>query len=98
MIQEIKASKLNVGRFIEEKVREIRAAVGGGTAINALSGGVDSSTVTMLGHRALGKQLKTVFIENGLMRAGEPEQVVGTFKQLGVPVQVVDARAEFFAA
>jgi len=67
-------------------------------AINALSGGVDSSTVTMLGHRALGKRLKTVFIENGLMREGEPEQVVSLFQKLGVTVEVVDANKEFFAA
>jgi len=98
MIQEITAKKLNAKRFIDEKVSEIRTAVGDGTAINALSGGVDSSTVTMLGHRALGKQLKTVFVENGLMREGEPEQVVGFFKELGVTVDIVDARSEFFAA
>jgi GMP synthase (glutamine-hydrolysing) len=67
-------------------------------AINALSGGVDSSTVTMLGHRALGKRLKTIFVENGLMREGEPEQVVGRFEALGVPVEIVDARKEFFEA
>ena len=67
-------------------------------AINALSGGVDSSTVTMLGHRALGERLQTVFVENGLMRAGEAEQVVGFFRALGVTVEVVDARSEFFAA
>jgi GMP synthase (glutamine-hydrolysing) len=72
--------------------------VGAGIAINALSGGVDSSTVTMLGHRALGSRLKTVFIENGLMRQGEPERVAAVFEQLGVPVEVVDARKEFFAA
>jgi GMP synthase (glutamine-hydrolysing) len=72
--------------------------VGEGRAINALSGGVDSSTVTLLGHRALGGRLKTVFIENGLMRAGEAEQVTGLFRALGVGVEVVDARAEFFAA
>ncbi|MCX7013931.1 MAG: ExsB family transcriptional regulator, partial [Candidatus Sumerlaeota bacterium] len=98
MIQEITAQELNTDRFIREKVQEIRDAVGEGMAINALSGGVDSSTVTMLGHRALGKRLKTVFIENGLMRAGEPEQVVSLFHTLGVTVEVVDARKEFFAA
>ena len=54
MIEEITLRELDAGRFIEEKVAEIRAAVGEGTAINALSGGVDSSVVTMLGHRALG--------------------------------------------
>jgi GMP synthase (glutamine-hydrolysing) len=98
MIKEITVQELNTEQFIHEKVGEIKAAVGEGLAINALSGGVDSSTVTMLGHRALGNQLKTVFIENGLMREGEPEQVVGFFRDLGVTVEVVDARQEFFLA
>jgi GMP synthase (glutamine-hydrolysing) len=98
MNQEITAGKLNAGRFIDEKVAEIKAAVGTGTAINALSGGVDSSTVTMLGHHALGKQLRTVFIENGLMREGEAKRVVSLFDRMGVKVEVVDAREEFFLA
>jgi len=98
MIKEITVKELNTESFINDKVKEIKDAVGEGTAINALSGGVDSSTVTMLGHRALGKRLKTVFIENGLMRAGEPEQVAGFFRALGVSVEIVDARKEFFAA
>jgi GMP synthase (glutamine-hydrolysing) len=98
MTKEITAQKLNTDRFINEKVKEIRGAVGDGMAINALSGGVDSSTVTMLGHKALGKRLKTLFIENGLMREGESEQVVGFFQNLDVTVEVVDARKEFFAA
>jgi len=84
MNQEITAAELNAPRFIDEKVADIKAAVGTGTAINALSGGVDSSTVTMLGHRALGKQLRTVFIENGLMREGEAGRVVGLFDRVGV--------------
>jgi len=83
---------------IQGKVAEIREAVGSGTAINALSGGVDSSTVTMLGHRALGDRLKTVFVQNGLMREGEAERVVELFRDLGVEVRVVDARKEFFDA
>lgn len=98
MPDEITARTLDTTSFIDEKVKEISAAVGNGTAINALSGGVDSSTVTMLGHRALGGRLQTVFIENGLMRAGEAERVVRLFSALGVPVAVVDARTEFFAA
>ena len=98
MIQEITARELDTERFINEKVKEIRDAVGDGTAINALSGGVDSSTVTMLGHRALGDRLRTVFIENGLMREGEPERVQGLFRTLGVKVEIVDARDEFFGA
>jgi len=98
MTKEITAQELNTDRFINEKVKQIRGAVGDGIAINALSGGVDSSAVTMLGHKALGKRLKTLFIENGLMREGEPEQVVGFFRDLDVTVEVVDARKEFFAA
>ncbi len=98
MIKEITAQELNSERFINDKVKEIQRAVGDGIAINALSGGVDSSTVTMLGHRALGRRLKTVFIENGLMREGESEQVAGLFQKLDVTVEVVDAHKEFFAA
>ena len=98
MIKEITAQELNIDLFINEKIKEIKGAVGDGMAINALSGGVDSSTVTILGHRALGNGLKTVFIENGLMREGEPEQVAGFFRKLGVTIEVVDMRKEFFAA
>jgi len=98
LTNEISAQELNTESFISEKFKEIKDAVGDGTAINALSGGVDSSTVTMLGHRALGSHLKTVFIENGLMRDREGEQVVGFFQKLGVTVEIVDARKEFFAA
>ena len=98
MIKEITARELNSERFINDKVKEIQHAVGDGMAINALSGGVDSSTVTMLGHRALGKRLKTVFIENGLMREGESEHVAALFQKLGIFVEVIDAHKEFFAA
>ncbi len=98
MTKEITLKELNTDLFIAEKVDEIKSIVGNGMAINALSGGVDSSVVTMLGHKALGKQLRTVFVENGLMRQGEAEQVVGFFKKLGVTVEVIDARKEFFDA
>jgi GMP synthase (glutamine-hydrolysing) len=98
MIKEITAQKLNTRNFIQEKVKEIKGIVGDGIAIDALSGGVDSSTVTMLGHRALGNRLRTVFVQNGIMREGEPEQVVNFFKKLGVTVEVIDAQNEFFAA
>jgi len=98
MISEINVQDLNTDLFISDKVNEIRAAVGDGTAINALSGGVDSSVVTMLGHRALGKRLRTVFIQNGLMRQGEPEAVARVFKKLGVTVEIIDAQKEFLDA
>ncbi len=97
-IREIKAGNLNTKQFIRDKVRAIQEAVGSGTAINALSGGVDSSVVTALGHRALGTQLKTYFIDNGIMREGEPARVAAAFKKLGIRVEVLDASKEFFAA
>lgn len=98
MIKEITPQELNPSLFIDGKVNEIKNIVGKGTAINALSGGVDSSVVTMLGHKALGKNLKTVFIDNGIMREGEPALVAGLFKKLGVEVKIVDAKNEFFSA
>jgi GMP synthase (glutamine-hydrolysing) len=85
-------------QFVEEQVADIRRCVGSGTAINALSGGVDSSVVTALGHRALGDRLKTVFIDTALMREGEPKRVVSTFAELGIPVELIDARQEFIDA
>jgi GMP synthase (glutamine-hydrolysing) len=99
MILELSASSLDTARFIADQVAAIRAAVGdSGTAINALSGGVDSSVVTMLGHRALGDRLRTVIIENGLMRAGELERTAALFRALGVPVEIVPAEEAFFTA
>ena len=98
MINEITAQELDAERFIDEQLRKIQETVGDGIAINALSGGVDSSTVTMLGHRALDSRLRTVFIENGLMRQGEPKRVADLFRELGVTVEVIDARDEFFGA
>ena len=97
-MQEITLEALNADQFISDKVADIKAVVGDRIAINALSGGVDSSVVTLLAHRALGEQLKSYFIENGLMREGESQQIVKWFADLGVKVEVVDARDKFFAA
>jgi len=85
-------------KFIEQQIEAIRNAVGEGLAINALSGGVDSAVVTVLGHRALGQRLRTFFVDNALMRQGEPESVVKTFAELGVAVELVDAWQEFLDA
>ena len=97
-IDEIKTEDLDTAKFIDQKVSEITSIVSDGTAINALSGGVDSSVVTMLGHKALGDNLKTYFIENGLMRKDEPQQIVSLFKEMGIPVEIYDAKDEFFDA
>ncbi|MFC1646434.1 asparagine synthase-related protein, partial [Candidatus Omnitrophota bacterium] len=96
--EEITVQTLNPQEFIEEQARDISSAVGDGLAINALSGGVDSSAVTMLGHKALGSRLKTYFVDNGLMRQDEPQEIVSLFKNMGVEVQIVDAQREFFSA
>ena len=97
-LKELKLEDLNPEVFIEKQVEEIKSVVGSGLAINALSGGVDSSTVTLLGHRALGDRLKTCFIENGIMREGEPERIVSLFQTMGIPVEIVDAKQQFFDA
>jgi len=97
-IHEIPAANLDPRKFIEEQAGIISETVGTSIAINALSGGVDSSAVTLIGHKALGDRLKTYFVENGLMREGEPERVVSLFRDLGVRVELVDAREEFFKA
>jgi GMP synthase (glutamine-hydrolysing) len=97
-IREILLDDLNPQAFIDDQCRRIADQVGTSRAVNALSGGVDSSVTTMLAHRALGARLLTYFIDNGLMRQGEPQAVVAAMKRLGVPVELVDARREFFAA
>ncbi len=97
-VKEITASQLDAKKFIMEKTAEISRIVASGVAINALSGGVDSSAVTMLGHMALGERLKTYFIDNGIMREGEPQQIVSVFKKVGVTVEIFDAQDEFFDA
>jgi len=85
-------------KFVRRQIREIRRTVGKGKAISALSGGVDSAVTTVLAHRAIGKQLKVVFIDDGLMRQDEPRWVKSTFADLGVNVTIVRAAKQFFAA
>jgi GMP synthase (glutamine-hydrolysing) len=97
-VKEITMNDLNVKTFIDDQVKKIATAVGDGIAINALSGGVDSSVVTLLGHRALGTNLRTYFIDSGLMREGEPKYIASVFENLGVHVEIVDAQEQFFNA
>jgi GMP synthase (glutamine-hydrolysing) len=93
-----KERNMDYEKFIEEQISDIKKTVGEAIAINALSGGVDSSTVTVLGHRAISEQLKTIFVDNALMREGEPEHVVKIFADMGIPVELIDAREEFLSA
>ncbi len=97
-VKEVKLEDLKPAEFIDQQAKEVSAIVGAGIAINALSGGVDSSAVTMIAHKALGPRLKTYFIDNGIMREGEPQGIAKLFKDLGVEVELIDAKAEFFNA
>jgi GMP synthase (glutamine-hydrolysing) len=80
---------------IAEQVDRIRAQVGEGRVICGLSGGVDSSVAALLVHRAVGEQLTCVFVDHGLMRMNEAEQVVEAFEQFGIPLVHVDAEQRF---
>ncbi|PIZ25150.1 MAG: GMP synthase (glutamine-hydrolyzing), partial [Chloroflexi bacterium CG_4_10_14_0_8_um_filter_57_5] len=68
--------------IIEASVTRIRQQVGEARVLAAVSGGVDSAVAAALVHRAIGDQLVAVFVDNGLLRQGEPEQVVSTFRKL----------------
>lgn len=82
--------------IIDEKVAEIREQVGGRKVILALSGGVDSSVVAALVHRAIGDQLTCVFVNHGLLRKGEPEMVEEVFReQFNVPLVHVHAEERY---
>ena len=87
------------GNVIADQVAEIRARVGDARVICALSGGVDSSVAAALVQRAIGDQLTCVFVDHGLLRAGEVEQVETDFvAATGVQLKVVDARERFLSA
>ncbi len=82
--------------FVAESIASIKAQVGDGKVICALSGGVDSAVAARLVHAAVGDQLTCIFVDNGLLRLGEAEQVVATFREhLAIPLRHVDASARF---
>ena len=84
--------------FIDEAVAQIQSQVGAQRVILALSGGVDSTVAAALLHRAIGDRLINVFVDNGLLRLNEPEQVEESLTQLGIPVRRVDARELFLGS
>ena len=93
------AALWNTGNIIEDAIERVRAQVGSGRVLLGLSGGVDSSVVAALLHRAIGDQLVCVFVDHGLLRLGEGDQVMATFAQhLGVRVIRVDAEQRFLGA
>lgn len=84
--------------FIKEEISAIKKTVGSSRVIGALSGGVDSSVAAVLTHRAIGEQLTCIFVDHGLLRKGEREQVTQLLiKHLGVKMIIVDARERFMA-
>jgi GMP synthase (glutamine-hydrolysing) len=85
--------------IIDEQVAAIRAQIGDGRVICGLSGGVDSSVAALLVHRAVGDQLTCVFVDHGLMRKNEGEQVISAFRDhFHVPLVAVDAEDRFLRA
>jgi GMP synthase (glutamine-hydrolysing) len=86
------------GNFIDDAIQRIRAQVGAGGVLCGLSGGVDSAVTAALLHRAIGDQLTCIFVNNGLMRQGEPEQVATTFRDhMQVRLVTVDATEQFLS-
>ncbi|WDA57650.1 glutamine-hydrolyzing GMP synthase [Deinococcus aquaticus] len=88
----------NAEHIIDELIDGVRTQVGDGRVLLAISGGVDSSTLGLLLAKAVGERLTAVFIDHGLLRLGEREQVEAALRPLGVNLITVDARAEFMAA
>jgi len=84
-----------MGNFIEEKIKEIRETVGDSKVVAALSGGVDSTVASVLVHRAVGNRLHCFFIDHGLLRLGEREEVERNLRSLGLPLTTVDASELF---
>jgi GMP synthase (glutamine-hydrolysing) len=84
--------------IVEDQIARIRGQVGDGRVICGLSGGVDSSVAALLVHRAVGEQLTCVFVDHGLMRKDEGEQVISTFRDtFKVPLVAVDAEQRFLS-
>ena len=90
--------KFNAKNFIEEKIGEIKKQVGSGKALCALSGGVDSTVAAVLAHQVLGNRLLCLFIDDGLMRENEANDVAKMFKSQGIKIKVLAVRKEFFQA
>ena len=85
-----------ISSFVEDAIRTTRETVGNGTVICGLSGGVDSSAMAMLLHQALGDQLKCIFVNNGVLRKGEADQVLNDFRgRYDLEIHYVDASDRF---
>jgi len=85
-------------QFVESSVEDLRKTLGKDQVVMALSGGVDSTVAATLIHRAIGKNLHCIFVDNGLLRKNEFEQVLDSYKHMGLNIKGVDARDKFYAA
>ncbi|MBC7219836.1 MAG: glutamine-hydrolyzing GMP synthase subunit GuaA [Hadesarchaea archaeon] len=85
-------------KFVREKVEWLKETIGNEKAFAAVSGGVDSTVAAMLAHMAIGNNLTVVFLDDGLMRAGEPQQVHNRLRQLGLNARIYRLWDDFFAA
>jgi GMP synthase (glutamine-hydrolysing) len=84
--------------FVETTVEQLKATIGDDKVVLGLSGGVDSSVAAVLIHHAIGKNLYCIFVDNGLLRKNEFESVLHSYKDMGLNVKGVDAKASFFTA
>ncbi|MDE0099708.1 MAG: glutamine-hydrolyzing GMP synthase [Truepera sp.] len=84
--------------IVDSLTSEVQERVGGGRVLLGISGGVDSSTLGLLLHRALGDRLHAVFVDHGLLRQGEAEEVEGALRDLGIDLTVIDAADRFLKA
>jgi len=84
--------------FVDETVQQLRATLGNDQVVLGLSGGVDSSVAAMLLHRAIGKNLHCIFVDNGLLRKDEFATVLESYKNIGLNIKGVDAKREFYSA
>ena len=83
--------------FIETTIDQIRQKVGNEHVVHGLSGGVDSTVAAVLIHKAIGKQLTCIFVDNGLLRLNEYENVLNSYKGMGLNVIGVDAQEQFLS-
>lgn len=85
-------------QFVETTVADLKKKLGSDKVVMALSGGVDSTVAAMLVHRAIGKNLYCIFVDNGLLRKGEFEQVLASYRGMGLNIKGIDAKDKFYKA